>query len=248
MAEPHLGFRLLSYGMNFSLQRSFIERLGSNIFKKKSIALKKCTVIRKVHLIYITCLLGQFLPIFLGSAYSTSVRMKSDMNMKGVHILKFMTKRPDFVSKCYKNYRVPQRGTRGQIISKFCHIKCEKNERESWFGYLCPVIVQHHNRLTTQRTEITFANYDLFPLGTVYLFISLYWRGKHIQYLEVSNIRYLEIKLQFLWVYLRVPRLRAEETQRNNTFSDFFLPRTEYSVRHTMTGIPMRSSLRRVEI
>lgn len=97
-----------------------------------------------------------------------------------------------------------------------------RSETESWFGFLYPVIVQHHNRPTTLRTEITFANYDLFPLGTVYLFISLYWWGKHIQYLEVSYIQYLEIKLRFLWVCLRVLRLRAEETQRNNTFRDYF--------------------------
>lgn len=39
----------------------------------------------------------------------------------------------------------------------------------------------------------------------------------------MSNILYLEIKLRFLYLSnLRVPRLIAGETQRNNIFSDFF--------------------------
>lgn len=75
------------------------------------------------------------------------------------------------------------------------------------FGFVCPVMCntvtdcqQCEMESHLQITKFFFLLLLFFTQVMFYFWISLYWQDKHIQYLEVSNIEYLEIKLRFLYV------------------------------------------------
>lgn len=115
------------------------------------------------------------------------------------------------------------------------------------FGFVCPVMCntvtdcqQCEMESHLQITKFFFLLLLFFTQVMFYFWISLYWQDKHIQYLEVSNIEYLEIKLRFLYVLVTsVFQGSQQKKLRGIIFLVIFFffqvyARADYFVRHTM--------------
>lgn len=88
--------------------------------------------------------------------------MQPDTTVKRVHISKFLAKRFNFVYKGHKNYRVPEKDARVNMIWKSSHIIGEKKWNRILIWVQLPCNLQHPYRLSTLRIRIAFANYNLF--------------------------------------------------------------------------------------